>query len=125
MTALFSITNWLLFAVLWLLLTRLLVLNWARGGAILAPVLTFGVLLLAYDVLTAGIAVVLMLLFIPTLARSPLGAGLMRLIVALTDPLVDLVRRGSGGRIAGGPAIVIAVLLVIALRIASFLALRA
>ena len=125
MTALFSITNWLLFAVLWLLLTRLLVLNWARGGAILAPVFTFGLLLLAYDVLTAGIAVVLMLLFIPTLARSPLGAGLMRLIVALTDPLVDLVRRGSGGRIAGGPAIVIAVLLVIALRIASFLALRA
>jgi len=124
MSGLAGMVNFLLALLLWLLLLRLLILNWGRGGAVLTPVITFFVLLLAYDLLIAGIAVVLILLFVPTLARSPLGGGLMRLLVALTDPVIELVRRGSGGRVDGGPAIVIAALLVLATRIASFLVSR-
>jgi len=119
-----SILNWALFALLWLLITRLLVLNWGRGGAIILPVIVFFSLLLAYDVLIAGIAVVLILLFVPTVARSPLAAGLNRLLVAVTDPLVEAVRRLSGGRVAGGPAIVVAALLVVAMRFALLPVLR-
>lgn len=123
MTGFASFLNLALAVVLWLLVMRLLIHNWGRGGAIVALVIAFLVLLLAYDVIIAGIAVVLMLLFVPTLARSPLGAALMRLLVAVTDPFVDLVRRGTGGRIAGGPAILIAALFVIALRVMSFMVL--
>lgn len=123
MAPLASIVNWALALLLWLLLLRLLILNWGRGGAVLLPVLSF-LFLLRYDVIVAGVAVVLMLLFVPTIASSPLGVGLMRLLVALTDPAIGLVRRGSGGRVAGGPAIVVAALLVLALRVASFLVLR-
>lgn len=123
MAPLAAIVNWALAFLLWLLLLRLLILNWGRGGAVLLPVLTF-LFLLRYDLIVAGVAVVLMLLFVPTVAGSPLGVGLMRLLVALTDPAIELVRRGTGGRVAGGPAIVIAALLVLAVRVASFLALR-
>ena len=123
MTGLASMLNIALAVVLWLLVMRLLILNWGRGGAFAALAIAFLVLLLAYDVIIAGIAVVLMLLFVPTLARSPLGAALMRLLVAVTDPFVELVRRGTAGRIAGGPAILIAALFVIALRVMSFMVL--
>lgn len=123
MAPLASIVNWALAFLLWLLLLRLLIQNWGRGGAVLLPVLSF-FFLLRYDVIVAGVAVVLMLLFVPTIASSPLGVGLMRLLVALTDPAIELVRRGSGGRAAGGPAIVVAALLVLALRVASFLVLH-
>lgn len=119
-----GILNWALFALLWLLIARLLVLNWGRGGAVILPVMVFFTLLLAYDVLIAGIAVVLILLFVPTVARSPLAAGLHRLLVAATDPVVEAVRRLSGGRVAGGPAIVVAALLVVAVRFALLPALR-
>jgi len=119
MTGLAYAVNLVLAVVLWLLVMRLLILNWGRGGAIVALVIAFLVLLLAYDVVIAGISVVLMLLFVPTLARSALGASLMRLLVRVTEPIVELVRRGSGGRIAGGPAILIAALFVLALRVMS------
>lgn len=119
-----SILNWALFVVLWLLLARLLILNWGRGGAVLMPLIIFISLLLAYDILIAGIAVVLVLLFVPTVARSPLGAALYRLLVAATEPIVDLVRRLSAGRVAGGPAILIAAMLVLAMRFALLPALR-
>lgn len=118
-----SVINALLAFLLWLLVTRLLVISWSRGGAIVTLFIAFLVLLLAYDVLIAGIAVVLMLLFVPTLAQSGAGTALMRLLVALTDPVVDLVRRVSGGRVAGGPAILIAALLVLGARVALFVAL--
>lgn len=118
-----SVINALLAFLLWLLVTRLLVISWSRGGAIVTLFIAFLVLLLAYDVLIAGIAVVLMLLFVPTLAQSGAGTALMRLLVALTDPVVDLVRRASGGRVAGGPAILIAALLVLGARVALFVAL--
>ena len=124
MTGLASFLNVLLAVTLWLLVIRLLILNWARGGAIIALFIAFLVLLLAYDIVIAGIAGVLMLLFVPTLARSALGAALMRLLVTVTDPVVDLVRRGTGGRVAGGPAILIAALLVLALRVISFVTLN-
>lgn len=119
MTGLAYAVNLVLAVVLWLLVMRLLILNWGRGGAIVALVIAFLVLLLAYDVVIAGISVVLMLLFVPTLARSALGAALMRLLVRVTEPIVGLVRRGTGGRIAGGPAILIAALIVLALRVMS------
>lgn len=122
MAPLFSVINSLLAVLLWLLVTRLLVLNWSRGGAIVTLFIAFIVLLLAYDVIVAGIAVVLMLLFVPTLARSGAGPVLMRLLVAVTDPVVDLVRRASGGRFAGGPAIFIAALLTLGTRIATYVA---
>ena len=118
-----SVINALLAFLLWLLVTRLLIISWSRGGAIVTLFIAFLVLLLAYDVLIAGIAVVLMLLFVPTLAQSGAGTALMRLLVALTDPVVDLVRRVSGGRVAGGPAILIAALLVLGARVALFVAL--
>lgn len=118
-----SVINALLAFLLWLLVTRLLVISWSRGGAIVTLFIAFLVLLLAYDVLIAGIAVVLMLLFVPTLAQSGAGTALMRLLVAVTDPVVDLVRRVSGGRVAGGPAILIAALLVLGARVALFVAL--
>lgn len=123
MAPLAAVVNWALAFLLWLLLLRLLILNWGRGGAILMPFLTF-LFLLRYDVIVAGVAVVLLLLFVPTIASSPLGGGLMRLLVSLTDPAIELVRRGSGGRVAGGPAIVVAALLVLAVRVASFLVIR-
>ena len=123
MTGLASVVNLVLAVVLWLLVMRLLILNWGRGGAIIALVIAFLVLLLAYDVVIAGISVVLMLLFVPTLARSALGAALMRLLVGVTDPIVQLITRGSGGRVAGGPAILIAVLFVLALRVMSYVVL--
>lgn len=123
MAPFFSVINALLAFLLWLLVTRLLVISWSRGGAIVTLFIAFLVLLLAYDVLIAGIAVVLMLLFVPTLAQSGAGTALMRLLVALTDPVVDLVRRVSGGRVAGGPAILIAALLVLGARVALFVAL--
>lgn len=123
MTGIASVLNLVLAVVLWLLVMRLLILNWGRGGAIVALVIAFLVLLLAYDVVIAGISVVLMLLFVPTLARSALGVGLMRLLVRVTEPIVELVRRGTGGRIAGGPAILIAALFVLALRVMSFVVL--
>lgn len=119
-----NILNWALFVVLWLLVTRLLILNWGRGGAFLLPLIVFVSLVLAYDILIAGIAVVLILLFVPTVSRSPLGAALHGLLVAATDPIVDVVRRLSGDRVAGGPAIVIAALLVVAMRFALLPALR-
>lgn len=118
-----SVINALLAFLLWLLVTRLLIISWSRGGAIVTLFIAFLVLLLAYDVLIAGIAVVLMLLFVPTLAQSGAGTALMRLLVAVTDPVVDLVRRVSGGRVAGGPAILIAALLVLGARVALFVAL--
>lgn len=124
MAPLFSVINTLLAVLLWLLVTRLLVLNWSRGGAIVAPLLAFLVLLLAYDVVIAAIAIVLMLLVVPTLARSGLGAMLMRMLVTVTDPIVDLVRRGTGGRVAGGAAVFVAAMLVLAARVLSFVALR-
>lgn len=123
MTGPASVLNFMLAIVLWLLVMRLLILNWARGGAIVALLIAFLVLLLAYDVVIAGIAGVLMLLFVPTLARSPLGAALMKLLVAITEPLIGLVRRGTGGRVDGGPAILIAALFVLALRVISFMVL--
>jgi hypothetical protein len=115
--------NLVLAVLLWLLVMRVLILNWMRGGAIVALLIAFVVLLLAYDIVIAGISAVLMLLFVPTLARSPIGAGLMRLLRAVTDPAIDLVQRSSGGRVVGGPAILIAALLVLALRVASYLVL--
>ena len=117
------VLNLVLAVVLWLLVMRLLILNWGRGGAIVTLVIAFLVLLLAYDVVIAGISVVLMLLFVPTLARSPLGAALMRLLVGVTEPIVELIRRGTGGRVAGGPAILIAALFVLALRVMSYMVL--
>lgn len=124
MTGLFAIVNTLLALLLWLLVMRLIVINWGRGGAIVAPFITFVVLLVAYDVIIAAIAVVLLFLFVPTLARSGLGSGLMRILVAVTEPLVELVRRASGHRVDGGPAVLIAALLVLATRVATFLVLR-
>jgi len=124
MTGLFAIVNTLLALLLWLLVMRLIVINWGRGGAIVAPFITFVVLLVAYDFVIAAIAVVLLFLFVPTLARSGLGSGLMRILVAVTEPVVDLVRRGSGRRVDGGPAVFIAALLVLAMRVATFLVLR-
>lgn len=123
MTGLAAIVNLLLAVLLWLLVMRLLILNWMRGGAIVALFIAFIVLLLAYDIVIAGISVVLMLLFVPTLARSPLGSALMRVLRGLTDPAIDAVSRLSGGRVAGGPAILVAALLILALRIASYLVL--
>ena len=117
------VLNLVLAVVLWLLVMRLLILNWGRGGAIVTLVIAFLVLLLAYDVVIAGISVVLMLLFVPTLARSALGTALMRLLVGVTEPIVDLIRRGTGGRVAGGPAILIAALFVLALRVMSYMVL--
>lgn len=124
MTGLFAVVNTLLALLLWLLVMRLIVINWGRGGAIVAPFITFVVLLAAYDVVIAAIAVVLLFLFVPTLARSGLGSGLMRILVAVTEPVVELVRRASGRRVDGGPAVLIAALLVLAMRVATFLALR-
>jgi len=124
MTGFFAIVNTLLALLLWLLVMRLIVINWGRGGAIVAPFITFVALLVAYDVVIAAIAVVLLFLFVPTLARSGLGSGLMRILVAVTEPVVDLVRRGSGRRVDGGPAVFIAALLVLAMRVATFLVLR-
>jgi hypothetical protein len=123
-TGLFAILNTLLALLLWLLVMRLIVINWGRGGAIVAPFITFVVLLVAYDFVIAAIAVVLLFLFVPTLARSGLGSGLMRILVAVTEPVVELVRRGSGRRVDGGPAVFIAALLVLAMRVATFLVLR-
>ena len=124
MTGFFAIVNTLLALLLWLLVMRLIVINWGRGGAIVAPFITFVVLLVAYDVVIAAIAVVLLFLFVPTLARSGMGSGLMRILIAVTEPVVELVRRGSGRRVDGGPAVFIAALLVLATRVATFLALR-
>lgn len=124
MTGLFAIINTLLAVLLWLLVMRLIVINWGRGGAIVAPFITFVVLLVAYDVVIAAIAVVLLFLFVPTLARSGFGSGLMRILVAVTEPVVELVRRGSGRRVDGGPAVFIAALLVLATRVATLLVLR-
>lgn len=124
MTGLASVLNLLLAVTLWLLVIRLLILNWSRGGAIVALFIAFLVLLLAYDLVIAAIAGVLMLLFVPTLARSQLGAALMRLLVAVTDPVIELVRSGTGGRVAGGPAILIVALVVLALRVISFVTLN-
>lgn len=124
MTGLFAVINTLLALLLWLLVMRLIVINWGRGGAIVAPFITFLVLLVAYDVVIAAIAVVLLFLFVPTLARSGVGGGLMRILVAVTEPVVDLVRRASGRRVDGGPAVLIAALLVLATRVATFLVLR-
>ncbi len=124
MSGLAVVVNLLLAVLLWLLLTRLLILGWTRGGAIVALFIAFLVLLLAYDIVIAAIAVVLMLLFVPTLARSGLGAMLMRLLVRITDPIVELVRRGTGGRVGGGAAVFVAALLVLAARVVSFVALR-
>lgn len=123
MTGLASVVNLLLAVTLWLLVIRLLIMNWARGGAIVALFIAVLVLLLAYGLVIAAIAGVLMLLFVPTLARGQLGAALMRLLVGVTDPVVELVRRGTGGRVAGGPAILIAALVVLALRVISFVTL--
>ena len=123
MSGIAQAVNLMLAVLLWLLVMRLLILNWMRGGATIALFIAFIVLLLAYDLVIAGISVVLMLLFVPTLARSPLGSSLMRLLRATTDPAIDLVRRGTGGRVDGGPAILIAALLVLALRVASYLVL--
>jgi hypothetical protein len=115
-----AIVNVVLAVLLWLLVMRLLILNWARGGALVALAIAFLVLLIAYDMVIATIAGALMLLFVPTLARSALGSALMRALVAVTDPVIDLVRRGTGGRVAGGPAILIAALLVLAARVITF-----
>ncbi|HEX4745120.1 MAG TPA: hypothetical protein VFW12_10695 [Candidatus Limnocylindria bacterium] len=123
MSGIAQAVNLLLAVLLWLLVMRLLILNWMRGGATVALFIAFIVLLLAYDLVIAGISVVLMLLFVPTLARSPLGSSLMRLLRATTDPAIELVRRGTGGRVDGGPAMLIAALLVLALRVASYLVL--
>jgi len=123
LTGVASVLNLLLAVTLWLLVMRLLILNWARGGAIVALAIAFLVLLVAYDIVIAAIAAVLMLLFVPTLARSALGAALMRVLVAVTDPVIGLVQRGTGGRVAGGPAIFIAALLVLAARVITFVTL--
>ena len=123
MSGVAAVVNIALAALLWLLVMRLLILNWMRGGATVALFIAFIVLLVAYDLVIAGISVVLMLLFVPTLARSPLGSSLMRLLKALTDPAIELVHRLTGGRVAGGPAILIAALLVLAVRVASYLVL--
>ena len=117
-----AVINLILAVLLWLLVMRLLILNWARGGGIVALAIAFLVLLIAYDMVIAMIAGVLMLLFVPTLAKSPLGSALMRLLEAVTDPVIELVRRGTGGRVAGGPAIVIAALLVLAARVITYVA---
>lgn len=122
MTPIFSLVNTVLALLLWLLVTRLLVTNWSRGGAFVTLLLAFLVLLLAYDILIALVAVGLMLLFVPNLARSGLGARLMRGLVRTTDPLIDLVRRVVP-RIGTGLAIVVAALLVIGARVALFVAL--
>ena len=119
-----GLLNWLFFVLLWLLVTRLIILNWMRGGAIVALLIVFFALLLSYDIIIASIAVALMLIAMPTLAKSSLGAALMALLVRITDPIVDLVSRGTGGRVAGGPAILIAALLVVAARVALLPVLR-
>ena len=112
------------FVLLCLLLLRLLIANWSRGGATLALVIAFFVELIAFDLLIAVISVALLLIFVPTLARSPLGGQLMQLLVRVTDPIVDLVRRGTAGRVSGSPAILIAALLMLGIYVASLLALR-
>lgn len=112
------------FVLLCLLLLRLLIAHWSRGGATLALVLVFFVELIAFDLLFAIISVALLLVFVPTLARSPLGGQLLRLLIRVTDPLVELVRRGTAGQVSGSPAIVIAALLMLGVYIASLLVLR-
>lgn len=123
MTPLFAVVNTVLAILLWLLVTRLLVTNWSRGGAIVTLVLAFLILNFAYDLIIAVVAVGLMLLFVPNLARSGLGSTLMRWLLALTDPVVDLVRRVFGERLSTGPAVLIAALLVLGARVSLFLAL--
>lgn len=123
MTPVFSLVNTVLALLLWLLVTRLLVMNWSRGGAIITLLLAFLILLIAYDVLIAVVAVGLMLLFVPNLARSGLGATLMRGLLAATDPIVELVRRALGARVGTSAAVVIAALLLVGARITLFLAL--
>lgn len=122
MTPVFTLVNTVLALLLWLLVTRLLVTSWSRGGAVVTLVLAFLVLLLAYDILIALVAVGLMLLFVPNLARSGVGAALMRGLVRITDPLVDLVRIVVP-RISTGLAIVVAALLVLGARVSLFVAL--
>ena len=112
------------FVLLCLLLLRLLIANWSRGGATLALLIAFFVELIAFDLLIAVISVALLLLFVPTLARSPLGGQLMQLLLRVTDPFVDLVRRGTAGRVSGSPAILIAALLMLGVYIGALLALR-
>ena len=123
MTPVFSLINTVLAVMLWLLVTRLLVTNWTRGGAIITLLLSFLVLLIAFDVLIAVVAVGLMLLFVPNLARSGIGAALMRGLLAATDPLVELVRGAVGGRIGTGQAVALAALLVLGARVSLFVAL--
>lgn len=123
MTPVFTVINTVLALLLWLLVTRLLVTNWARGGAIVTLMLAFLVLLIGYDVLIAVVAVGLMLLFVPNLARSGIGATLMRGLIAITDPLVDPVRRLLGPRAGTGVATLVAALLVLGARVSLFVAL--
>ena len=112
------------FALLCLLLLRLLIANWSRGGATLALFIAFFVELVAFDLLIALISVALLLVFVPTLARSPLGGQLKQLLLRVTDPFVDLVHRGTAGRISGSPAVLIAALLMLGVYIGALLALR-
>ena len=113
------------FIFLCLLLLRLLIAHWSRGGATLALFLAFFVELIAFDLLIALISVSLLLVFVPTLARSPLGGQLMQLLLRMTDPIVDLVKRGTAGRVSGSPAILIAALLMLGVYVGALLALRA
>jgi hypothetical protein len=124
MTGLIPLVNVVFGGLMWLLLLRFLIHNWTRGGAVGVPVITFIVLRVFFDDVVALVGAGLILLFVPNLARSPIGGALMRLLVRVTDPLIDLVRRGSGGRIGGGPAMLIAALLVLAFAVGLVLALR-
>ena len=120
MTALFSLANTLLALLLWLLVMRLLILNWSRGGAFAALFIAFVVLLLAYDLVIAIIAAALMVLFVPRVAQSGLGSAGMRALSLVTYPVVELVRSVFGRRIGTGAALVIAALAVLAARLALF-----
>lgn len=113
------------FVLMCLLILRLLIANWAPVGASLALFLAFLIQLIAFDALIAVISAGLLLMFVPTLARSPLGGQLKRALLAVTDPVVDLVHRGTMGRVSGDPAVFISALLMLAVYIAALFVLRA
>lgn len=125
MTGVILALNTLFAIVLWSLVARLLVTNWARGGAFVTLALVFLILLLAFDVIIAAIGTVLLLLFVPTLARSQLGPALLRGLIRLTDPILDPIMRATGGRIGRSAALVIGILFLLGLRIALLPLLRA
>ncbi|HET8568941.1 MAG TPA: hypothetical protein VFM93_08150 [Candidatus Limnocylindria bacterium] len=121
MTAVAGAINTLLGILFILLVIRLLVARWTRGGALIALALVFLYLLVAYGPVEAMIGGFLMLLAVPALGRSGLGPILMTPLRALTEPVIAAVRRGTGGRVGDAAAILIAIAAIWVVRFAFLL----